>query len=225
MERPSAISPSTSSSRSVKGSGSGWPVVGAGLLDAAAVDARAAGSSAGSASPRAYSTACSGVIARPSVHAASSSWERAATRCASGSVGTAIDDYLIGGPEDREPFGAFDRIWGFEGNDVYNGGNGSDVLTDESTTSSDVYIFPSTQFSTNLNGLAIIWDFGGAGDIVVLSSYDREDFELSRIDDKLILDGPGGRDIRIANFFGEGEIEYFLFRDGWISGDELTSPV
>ncbi len=140
-------------------------------------------------------------------------------------LGTEVNDFLIGGPEDRE-FGAFDFIEGREGTDVYNGGDGADVLFDSIPTSSDVYLFPSTEFSGASE--VRMRDEGGAGDVVGLSSYGIDDFEVSRNGSLLVLDGPNNRDIKINFFFdgenfGKGKIEYFLFREGLVSGDEVTS--
>lgn len=125
-------------------------------------------------------------------------------------IGTATNDFLIGGPADR-PRGAVDVIGGGEGNDVY--------------------LFPSTKFSDDDGDPASISDRGGGGDVVGLSSYGIEDFEVSRDDigevNELVLDGPGERDIDIFNFFDggffEGKIETFLFREGLFTGDELAS--
>lgn len=148
--------------------------------------------------------------------------EPPSTRC----EGTAANDYLIGGPEDRQ-FGGFDAISGEGGNDVYNGGNGSDFLRDSSTMSSDVYLFPSTEFSAS-GVQAFVDDNGGDSDIVGLSSYGIGDFEVSRIGARnLLLDGPEGRDIVIFDFFDggidEGKIELFLFREGYFTGDQVAS--
>jgi hypothetical protein len=130
--------------------------------------------------------------------------------------GTAANDFLIGGPEDR-PSGAFDRISGGEGTDVYNGGDGSDDLVDDSTTSSDVYLFPSTDF-----GEGDVFDDGGAGDLVGLGSYSVEDFGVLGFEDNLFLDGPGEKDVEISGFSGGGKIEFFLFREGYFTGEQVA---
>ena len=143
--------------------------------------------------------------------------------------GTARRDRLVGGPASRVPNGETDYIYGREGGDVYNGGGGGDVLTDNSTTSNDRYLFPSTEFSLVGNispGWALIQDFGGSADVLGLGSYKSTDFARSRFQGNprtLRLDGPGARDIHIYDFFTTNSIDSFKFSDRTVTADEIKS--
>jgi len=108
-------------------------------------------------------------------------------------------------------------------------------LIDESITSSDSYLYPSTEFGKTFGGqnFSNIIDSGGGGDIVGLSSYSIAEFEVSGVDfdpNDLLLNGPGDREILIQNFFdgenfGEGKIETFLFREGAFAADDIASRI
>ena len=143
--------------------------------------------------------------------------------------GTRGKDYLIGGSASRSPYGETDYIYGEEGGDVYNGGGGGDVLTDNSTTSNDRYLFPSTEFSLSgpiSLGYAQIQDFGGSTDVLNLSFYKSDDFTRSQYQHNprtLRLDGPGARDIHIYDFFTTNSIDYFKFSDRIITANEIKS--
>lgn len=145
--------------------------------------------------------------------------------------GTRGNDYLIGGPASRSPYGATDYIYGGEGDDVYKGGNGADVLTDDSTKSNDRYLFPSTEFSLPgpiTLGFASIQDFGGSADVLNLSSYKSTDFALSHFYGNtrtLHLDGPGARDINVYDFFTTNSIDTFKFSDRTITADEIKKDL
>jgi Ca2+-binding RTX toxin-like protein len=148
-----------------------------------------------------------------------------------GCDGTRRNDYLIGGPASRSPYGATDYIYGEEGDDVYKGGNGADVLTDNSTKSNDRYLFPSTEFSLPgpiSLGFATIQDFGGSADVLNLSSYKSTDFAWSHFYGNtrtLHLDGPGARDINVYDFFTTNSIDSFKFSDRTITADEVKKEL
>ena len=148
-----------------------------------------------------------------------------------GCDGTRGNDYLIGGPASRSPYGATDYIYGWEGDDVYKGGNGGDVLTDNSTKSNDRYLFPSTEFSLPgpiSLGFTSIQDFGGSADVINLSSYKSTDFTWSHFSGNtrtLHLDGPGARDINVYDFFTTNSIDTFKFSDRTITADEIKGEL
>ena len=141
--------------------------------------------------------------------------------------GTRRNDYLIGGPASRSPNGETDYIYGEEGGDVYKGGGGGDVLTDNSTTSNDRYLFPSTEFSLPgpiSPGWTLVQDFGGSADVLNLSSYKSTDFARSQFYGNLRtlrLDGPGARDIHIYDFFTTNSIDTFKFSDRTVTAAEI----
>ncbi len=143
--------------------------------------------------------------------------------------GTPGNDYLIGGPASRSPYGETDYIYGEEGVDVYNGGGGGDVLTDNSTASNDRYVFPSTEFSLPgpiSLGFAMIQDKGGSADVLDLGSYHSTDFARSRAQYNirtLHLEGPGARDISVYDFFTTNSIDSIKFSDRTITADEIKS--
>ena len=139
--------------------------------------------------------------------------------------GTAGKDRLVGGPADRSPYGAHDQMYGKEGDDVYMGGNGRDIFTDESITSNDRYVLPSTEFSfDSTSSFVYTWvkDWGGSADVLDLSSYRYDDFErrnwLSR---DLYLEGDGARDILIDGFFVSNTIDYFKFSDRTVTAADI----
>jgi hypothetical protein len=145
--------------------------------------------------------------------------------------GTPGKDYLVGGPASRSPEGTYDYIKGGEGDDLYNGGDGEDSVQDNSTTSNDRYLFPSTEFSLRANGspgYARIQDRGGSADVLDLSSYPSTDFSRSKyLGTDLILSGPDARRILIYEFFTtrsfSSSIDYFRFSDRTITADEIKS--
>jgi hypothetical protein len=139
--------------------------------------------------------------------------------------GTPGNDYLIGGPADRSPLGEFDEAYGKEGDDVYDSGHGGDNLTDESATSNDRYLFPSTGFGSR-NGRpagATVKDSGGSADVLDLGSYKSTNFGRSKSGDGLFLLGPAPRAIYIRDFFTTNSIDYFRFSDLTITADEIKS--
>ncbi|CAA9431541.1 MAG: hypothetical protein AVDCRST_MAG78-1735 [uncultured Rubrobacteraceae bacterium] len=139
--------------------------------------------------------------------------------------GTAGKDRLVGGPADRSPYGAHDQMYGKEGNDVYQGGNGRDIFTDESITSSDRYVFPSTEFSfdsTSSFTYAWVRDWGGSADVLDLASYRYDDFDRRNwLGQDLYLEGPEARDILIEDFFTSNTIDYFKFSDRTVTAAEI----
>ena len=145
--------------------------------------------------------------------------------------GTPGNDYLVGGPASRSPNGETDYMYGGEGDDVYDGGGGGDVLTDNSTTSNDRYPLPSTEVSSPSPislGVAYIQDFGGSADVLDLGSYKSTDFARSHFQYNprtLRLDGPGARDIHIYDFFTTNSVDYFKFSDRTIMADEIKSEL
>jgi len=139
--------------------------------------------------------------------------------------GTRGKDRLVGGPASRSPYGAHDQMYGEEGDDVYEGGNGPDVFTDESITSNDRYVFPSTEFSlSSTSSFTYAWvrDWGGSADVLDLRSYRYDDFTRGNwLGRDLFLDGPGARDILIDGFFLSNTIDSFKFSDRTVTADEI----
>lgn len=139
--------------------------------------------------------------------------------------GTRGKDRLVGGPASRSPYGAHDQMYGKGGDDVYQGGDGPDVFTDESLTSNDRYVFPSTEFSFSSNSsftYAWIRDWGGSADVLDLRAYRYDDFDrrnwLSR---DLYLEGDGARDILIDGFFVSNTIDSFKFSDRTVTAADI----
>ncbi|MCA1716719.1 MAG: hypothetical protein LC781_07605 [Actinobacteria bacterium] len=129
--------------------------------------------------------------------------------------GTDLNDFLVGTDLDKE-------ISGKEGNDVYLGNGGDDVLFDSSLTSNDVY----TGYEPNFTGFGNdeIIDNGGSADFLDLSSLRMlDDVTLIRIDQALSLDGPGINDITITDHFGEGRIETIKFANATLTGTQTES--
>jgi Ca2+-binding RTX toxin-like protein len=139
--------------------------------------------------------------------------------------GTAGKDRLVGGPADRSPYGAHDQMYGKEGDDVYEGGNGRDIFTDESATSNDRYVLPSTEFSFDSNSsFPYTWikDWGGNADVLDLSSYRYDNFDRRNwLGKDLYLEGDGARDILIDGFFTSNTIETFKFSDRTVTAAEI----
>ena len=139
--------------------------------------------------------------------------------------GTARKDRLVGGPADRSPYGAHDQMYGGEGDDIYKGGAGPDVFTDQSATSDDRYVFPSTEFSrSSTSSFTYAWikDWGGSADVLDLSSYRYDDFDRRNwLGKDLYLEGDGARDILIDGFFTYNTIDYFKFSDRTVTAAEI----
>ena len=139
-------------------------------------------------------------------------------------IGTAGNDHLVGRA------GTFDVIRGQEGNDVYEGNGGSfgrDFLLDESTTSSDTYVFKDP----DLVGDSFIDDCGGGSDTVDLSSTSfrlLDNVTISRQNDAqslcpgatdaddLTLTGPEGT-VEIIDQYGVGKMEKIKFANGTLT--------
>jgi hypothetical protein len=139
--------------------------------------------------------------------------------------GTRGKDRLVGGPASRSPYGAHDQMYGKEGDDVYEGGDGPDVFTDESITSNDRYVFPSTEFSfSSTSSFTYAWvrEWGGSADVLDLRSYRYDDFDRRNwLGRDLYLEGDGARDILIDGFFTSNTIDYFKFSDRTVTAAEI----
>ena len=133
--------------------------------------------------------------------------------------GAASRAYLVGRDDQ------FDQIEGGEGDDVYDGGGGSDFLEDFSTTSNDLYLVPATEFSASGSGALGIEDFGGNSDVLYLGAYKSSDFALSNSGGHLFMDGPGKRDILIPFFFTTDSIDSFKLKDGTLMAEQINSKV
>jgi hypothetical protein len=121
-----------------------------------------------------------------------------------------------------------DTMLGEGGNDVYQGNGGNDVLFDLSPTSSDTYTGYAADFAGF--GTDSINDNGGGSDFLDLGSLRMlDDVALVRRDvsgtddDDLLLDGPGGNDISIADHFGQGRIEKIRFANATVTGTQAQS--
>ena len=133
-------------------------------------------------------------------------------------VGTAGNDRLIGRG------GTFDAVFGKEGNDVYEG-NGGGELIDSSTISSDTYVFKGSDL-----GATFVEDCGGGADTVDLSSTSfrlLDNATIFRVDnfdntcngtnaDDLILSGPEGL-VEIVDHYGTGKVEKVKFANGTLT--------
>ena len=131
-------------------------------------------------------------------------------------------DFFCEGTEGRDRLvgtSSPDEIFGDEGNDVYEGKGGSDLLNDFSTTSNDTYTGYEPGFGNDT-----IRDFGGNADFLDLGSLRlADDVSLIRQGDDLVLDGPGVDNVTIRNHFRDGRIEKIKFANVTLTGKQTEN--
>jgi Ca2+-binding RTX toxin-like protein len=119
----------------------------------------------------------------------------------------------------------FDKFWGELGNDSYEGGPNNDIMYDQSTSSNDTYFgFQGP------SGYDQVYDYGGTGDILDLSTLYRSQVLINWVDtadadvnrDALLLQQNGTtNNMIIFRYFdnkggtgrGVGALELVKFKD------------
>jgi hypothetical protein len=131
--------------------------------------------------------------------------------------GTKGRDKLVG----RE--NVFDRLFGKDGSDIYDGKSGGDSFFDHSKNSSDRYLVPSTDF-----GDLFIEDDGGSSDVLDVSAYKSTDFTYSKFGsdgNQLLMTGAGNREIHLFDFFKKNTIDSFKFSDSTLAPKQVKKKV
>jgi Ca2+-binding RTX toxin-like protein len=152
--------------------------------------------------------------------------------------GTTRDDQLYGrdgadnlqggdGNDQLLGEGGNDRVEGGTGNDLLDGGTGNDILV--GGLGDDTYRFRAGDGSDSVS------DEGGANDLLDLSTFNRNEFRVSKFGGtNLLLEAGEGNRIVLNNFFssatggadrqaGSGLIETLQFKDGSLSFNEVKS--